>query len=181
MLQAHYDGVKMTIHMLRPEKPENDSIRPRIPSSDGAQDDASLMPSDAEVLDCLVANNGILMRVAGKLGISELQVLQCVTRNAAALSTKLRATMMVNMFQTALAMNAAMLGRINEMSADTLGRSYGSTLTSFTQLAAQFEETVEEDTDDDASVAKQQMLDRIGSMAQRERDSSLNDVESSVS
>lgn len=126
-------------------------------------------PTDEQVLDELVRQNGIPVRVAAMLGIDETYVYSVVSRNARALSTKLRARLMLTSFTTLISVDAALKSVLADMPADAVGRTYAATLVAFTNLAGQFEEK-EADTDtDDASAAKLTLLDRLEGMADRER------------
>lgn len=126
------------------------------------------IPSDTEILDAIVSNNGIMMRVAGKLGITEDDIYRAVTRSARQLSTKLRAALMVQSYATMIKVTATLEANLEEMPADAVGRTYAATLAAFSNLAGQFEEKEEIDVDDDTTAGKEWMLERLDNMGKRE-------------
>lgn len=128
-----------------------------------------VMPDDSEILDTIVLENGIYQRVADKLGITQGDVLRCVTRNARALSTRLRSRLMLDTFATLLRIQAALQSALLDMEASDVGRTYAATLAAFSNLANQFPESEQTDTDDDTGAAKQSMIDRIERMNRREQ------------
>jgi hypothetical protein len=124
--------------------------------------------SDEEVLDTLVVNNGIVVRVAAMLNMTESAVMNVVSRNLGALSTKLRGRVMLSSFVTVLKLDAVLQASADELPLDTLGRTYAASLTAFSNLAGQFE-AKEQDTDtDDAEAAKVGMIERLERMGKRE-------------
>lgn len=155
-------------------------IRMIIPNSTDIRTDAevrigvgdtepSVMPSVEQILDCLVAQNGMPSRVAVSLGVTEEYILSVVSRNARTLSTKLRARLMLSSFTTMLKIDSALQLALEEMPADAVGRTYAATLGAFTNLAGQFEEQEAQGDTDDAAAAKLSMLDRLDGMDKRER------------
>lgn len=129
---------------------------------------AAEMPTDEQVLDTLVVHNGILVRVAATLNITEEYVMGVVSRNLGALSRKLRGRVMLSSFVTVLKLDAVLQASADELPLDTLGRTYAASLTAFSGLAGQFEEKEATDENDDADAAKQGMLDRLERMGKRE-------------
>lgn len=138
------------------------------------------LPSDDEVLDSLVSENGIIMRVAIKLEITEADVFRIIARNAKKLSTRLRAATMVQSYATLVKVTAALEATLSDMQPDSIGRTYGANLAAFSQLAGQFDETDEQDTDDDTSAAKQMMLDNIAKIRDREQANAIDDTQKEV-
>ncbi len=150
-------------------------IVPKTATSSPLSDDVTRAPSDEEVLDALVANNGIIMRVAVKLEISEGDIFRIVARNAKKLSTRLRAATMVQSYATLVKVSAALEASLLEMQPDAVGRTYAASLASFSQLAGQFDEAVEVDTDDDTLAGKQFILNRLESLGKREAEEIAKD------
>jgi hypothetical protein len=124
--------------------------------------------SDEEVLDTLVVNNGIVVRVAALLNMTEAAVMNVVSRNLSALSTKLRGRVMLSSFVTVIKLDAVLQASADELPLDTLGRTYAASLTAFSNLAGQFEEKQEETDTDDAEAAKLGMIERLERMGKRE-------------
>lgn len=127
------------------------------------------MPTDEQILDALVVNNGVMPRVAASMNITETYIINVACKNVRALSKKLRARLMLSSFGTMLKIDAALQVNIDEMPADAIGRTYAATLASFTNLAGQFEEQEEPTDTDDAGTAKLTLLDRLETMGKRER------------
>lgn len=127
------------------------------------------LPSDMEILDCLVENHGIVMRAATYLEITEGDVYRAVTRNARQLSTKLRAALMIDTYKTLVKVQTTLEASLVDMMPSDVGRTYAATLSAFGNLAGQFEEKEESDADDDTSAGKQWMLDRFDAMGKREQ------------
>jgi hypothetical protein len=125
-------------------------------------------PTDEQVLQSLIANNCIPVRVSACLGITEEYVLAVAIRNTRALSTMMRARLMMSSFTTLIKMDAVMQVAMEDMPADALGRTYAATLTAFTNLAGQFEEKITDNDTDDAAAAKDSMLERLEKMGKRE-------------
>lgn len=138
------------------------------------------LPGDDEVLDALVSNNGIIMRVALKLEIDEADIYRIIARNAKKLSTRLRAATMVQSYATLVKVTAALEATLLDMQPDSIGRTYGANLAAFSQLAGQFDEQDEQDTDDDTSAAKQIMLDNIAKIRDREQANAVDDTQKEV-
>lgn len=125
-------------------------------------------PSDEQVLNALIANNCIPVRVSACLNVTEEYVLSVAIRHPRILSTMMRTRLMMSSFTTLIKMDAAVQANLSEMVPDTLGRAYAATLTAFTNLAGQFEEQQVNDDTDDASAAKTQILERLEKMGKRE-------------
>lgn len=162
VLQGKGDAVSGPIRLIRPDtgdiRTENEVLS-GVPSASTTD-----MPSDEEVLDSLVSNNGYPARVAVALNVSEDHVFHVMAHNARKLSTKLRTRLMVSAFTTMLKVDATLQAVLHEMPPDAVGRTYAATLGAFTQLAGQFEEQEETNESDDASSAKLAMLDRLEHM-----------------
>jgi hypothetical protein len=124
--------------------------------------------TDEEVLDTLVVNNGIVVRVAALLNMTEAAVMNVVSRNLGALSTKLRGRVMLSSFVTVLKLDAVLQASADELPLDTLGRTYAASLTAFSNLAGQFEEKQQDSDTDDAEAAKLSMIERLERMGKRE-------------
>lgn len=125
-------------------------------------------PTDDQILQSLIANNCVPVRVSACLNVSEEYVLAVAVRNTRVLSTMMRARLMMASFNTLIKMDAVVQTNLEEMPADTLGRTYAATLAAFTNLAGQFEEKVVNDDNDDASHAKDALLERLDKMGKRE-------------
>lgn len=139
----------------------------RILHADSTQEQI-MMPTDNEVIDALVLNQGVITRVTTKLGITQEHVLAVITKNPRALSTRLRTVLMLKAFSTLVSVDTALQANVHELSPDMLGRTYAATLAAFSNLAQQFEEKEVADTDDDAGAAKQALLDKLTRMGKRE-------------
>jgi hypothetical protein len=124
--------------------------------------------TDEEVLDTLVVNNGIVVRVAAMLNMTEAAVMNVVSRNLSALSTKLRGRVMLSSFVTVIKLDAVLQAQADELPLDTLGRTYAASLTAFSNLAGQFEEKQTDTDTDDAEAAKIGMIERLERMGKRE-------------
>src|SRR4051812_37033941 len=74
--------------------------------------------SDEEVLDTLVVNNGIVVRVAALLNMTEAAVMNVVSRNLSALSTKLRGRVMLSSFVTVIKLDAVLQASADELPLD---------------------------------------------------------------
>jgi len=125
-------------------------------------------PTDEQVLHALVVHAGNHISVAAHLNITEEYVIAVIVRNTRAMSTMMRARLMMSSFSTLIKMDAAIQASLDEMSADKLGATYAATLSAFTNLAGQFEEKVASDDSDDAEAAKDSMLERLEKMGKRE-------------
>jgi hypothetical protein len=121
-----------------------------------------------EVLDTLMANNGIIARAAAKLNMSEAAIMNVISNNATMLSRKARARLMLSSFVTVTKLDAVLAASADELSPGDLGRTYAASLAAFTNLAGQFEEAAEETDTDDADAAKEGMLERLARMGKRE-------------
>lgn len=131
-------------------------------------------PSDTEILDALVENHGIAMRVAAKLEITEGDIYRAVSKNARALSTRLRAALMLDTFKTLIKTQTALEAALADMQPGDIGKTYAATLSAFTNLAGQFEEQEAVDTDDDTIAGKEWMLDHLDKLGKREAIESAN-------
>lgn len=129
---------------------------------------ADVVRTDEDVLNTLVAHNGIVVRAAAMLNMSEADIMGIVSRNLASLSAKLRGRVMLSSFVTVLALDGQLQANVADLGMDTLGRTYAASLSAFTNLAGQFEEkTVDTDTDD-AEAAKTGIIERLERMGKRE-------------
>jgi hypothetical protein len=146
----------------------NGEDRERIDSARVVGSAPSEPVTDEEVLDTLVVNNGIVVRVAAMLNMTEAAVMNVVSRNLGALSTKLRGRVMLSSFVTVLKLDAVLQAQADELPLDTLGRTYAASLTAFSNLAGQFEEKTADTDTDDAEAAKIGMIERLERMGKRE-------------
>lgn len=150
--------------LKRPERPD---VAPQLPVVAPVVQRSGAV-SDDDILDELVTEGGVVVRVAVKLGIEESHVMRVVTRNVKALSTRLSARLMLKAFEMQLKLQAALEANMYEMFPGDMGRTYAATLQAFNQLSSRFEQDEQQDTDDDAGSAKQMMLERIANMGKRE-------------
>jgi hypothetical protein len=146
----------------------NGEDRERIDSARVVGSAPSEPVTDEEVLDTLVVNNGIVVRVAAMLNMTEAAVMNVVSRNLGALSTKLRGRVMLSSFVTVIKLDAVLQAQADELPLDTLGRTYAASLTAFSNLAGQFEEKTADTDTDDAEAAKIGMIERLERMGKRE-------------
>lgn len=126
-------------------------------------------PTDEQVLDTLVVNNGIIVRVAALLNVTEEYVMRVVSRNLGQLSRKLRGRVMLSSFVTLIRLDAVLQASADELPLGDLGRTYAASLSAFGNLAGQFEEKEADTETDDADAAKEGMLERLERMGKREQ------------
>lgn len=175
MADVTVDAPRMRI--VQPDEVRTGSeVRSGLPATSAVD-----VPSDEEIIDTLVAHNGIPVRAAAMLGVTEELILKVAARNVRLLSSRTRARVMLSSFTTVLKLDATLQANIEDMGLDSLGRTYSASLQAFTNLAGQFEEQQTSDDTDDATAAKDSILERLGNMGKREAAArAMQDVEDSV-
>lgn len=162
LLQQGYEMNTPRFRVVHP-----DEVQHNTPSL-GEHVGGAERPTDEQVLQSLIVHSGNHISVAAHLNITEEYVIAVIVRNTRAMSTMMRARLMMSSFNTLIKMDAAIQASMEDMSADKLGTTYAATLSAFTNLAGQFEEKVAADDSDDATAAVDTMLERLEKMGKRE-------------